>query len=352
MTSIEQLWLSAEALDILGIGRDQSVANRVHNIVYLTPQVLLQKLKNDVKTLIEKDLIWDALKFAIAKDTELKHAHADLTREVIHLSSSVLDTTLKRKSYEIHNQYIAKIYSIFESELAQGWELSDPVKHALEYAVRIFAMMIDQNNGYIDDREFKENGRLLSDAFKFPTIEKYEETLRHAENNMQKFQEWLPKRKRWVKQIEHIESIYQRYLWDECKKSILKWKYREVQDMVQAKYESAWPRLKPFWKICYNEIMYRKEQYEKRLHGTWTRFEWRGDINFDFVLNDQQAYTTLGFTNLPSEEDAKTRYRELAKQFHPDLHAQLWTQEQEVQNRKMVDINNAYDLLKERHWWK
>ena len=44
----------------------------------------------------------------------------------------------------------------------------------------------------------------------------------------------------------------------------------------------------------------------------------------------------------------RTRYRELAKQYHPDRVAHLPEEFGEVANKKMIELNEARDLLEAR----
>ena len=55
----------------------------------------------------------------------------------------------------------------------------------------------------------------------------------------------------------------------------------------------------------------------------------------------RDPWEVLGVSRSASEEEIKTAYRRLAKQYHPDLHPG-----DEEAARRMNEINAAYDRLK------
>ena len=57
----------------------------------------------------------------------------------------------------------------------------------------------------------------------------------------------------------------------------------------------------------------------------------------------RDPYAVLGVDRSTSQEDIKSRFRELAKKYHPDLN----TQDADA-SKKMADITNAYDILTDK----
>lgn len=62
-----------------------------------------------------------------------------------------------------------------------------------------------------------------------------------------------------------------------------------------------------------------------------------------FCSAARDPFDVLGVGRNASQEEIKTRFRELAKKYHPDLN----TQDKDA-SRKMADITNAYDILSDR----
>jgi len=57
----------------------------------------------------------------------------------------------------------------------------------------------------------------------------------------------------------------------------------------------------------------------------------------------RDPFDVLGVTRTASQDDIKTRFRELAKKYHPDLN----TQDKDA-SKKMAEITNAYDVLTDK----
>lgn len=62
-----------------------------------------------------------------------------------------------------------------------------------------------------------------------------------------------------------------------------------------------------------------------------------------------QAYATLGITSAATPDEVRKTFRERAQQYHPDKVAQLGPEVREVAERKMKEINEAYERIK-RSW--
>ncbi|QGS52291.1 DnaJ domain-containing protein [Spiroplasma tabanidicola] len=72
----------------------------------------------------------------------------------------------------------------------------------------------------------------------------------------------------------------------------------------------------------------------------------------DYYSNEQQfnqeeksliqAYKIMGVSTSATDADIKKKYRELAKKYHPDVNGSKEAQ------KKMSEINNAYDLITEK----
>lgn len=60
----------------------------------------------------------------------------------------------------------------------------------------------------------------------------------------------------------------------------------------------------------------------------------------------EDSYAILGIEKTASAGEIDQRYRELVKQYHPDNVARLGPELKELANRKMAQINLAYETLK------
>lgn len=70
----------------------------------------------------------------------------------------------------------------------------------------------------------------------------------------------------------------------------------------------------------------------------------------DYINNYdvRKYYSLLGVNENSSEEEVKTAYKKLAKQYHPDLHASESIEEQKTYENKFKEINEAYEEIKKR----
>ena len=59
-----------------------------------------------------------------------------------------------------------------------------------------------------------------------------------------------------------------------------------------------------------------------------------------------QAYAALGLTSSASPEQVRAAFREKAKEYHPDRVASLAPEFREVAERRMKEINGAYEAIK------
>lgn len=59
-----------------------------------------------------------------------------------------------------------------------------------------------------------------------------------------------------------------------------------------------------------------------------------------------QAYATLGLTSAASADQVRAAFREKAKEYHPDRVAHMAPEFREIAERKMKEINEAYDRIR------
>ena len=71
-----------------------------------------------------------------------------------------------------------------------------------------------------------------------------------------------------------------------------------------------------------------------------------GDISS--AQNDDKYYAILGLNNSAKKEDIKKVYRELTKKYHPDKVHHLGDEFKQQAEKKMQEINHAYDELMKR----
>ena len=64
--------------------------------------------------------------------------------------------------------------------------------------------------------------------------------------------------------------------------------------------------------------------------------------------NNDKYYAVLGLTNTATKEEIKKTYRDLTKKYHPDKVHHLGDEFNEQAEKKMQDINQAYDELMKR----
>lgn len=63
---------------------------------------------------------------------------------------------------------------------------------------------------------------------------------------------------------------------------------------------------------------------------------------------DKDYYNILGVSKSASDEEIKSAYRKLSKQFHPDMFAHASESEKKAAEEKFKDINAAYSVLKDK----
>ncbi|MEK9727862.1 MAG: TerB family tellurite resistance protein [Candidatus Margulisiibacteriota bacterium] len=71
-----------------------------------------------------------------------------------------------------------------------------------------------------------------------------------------------------------------------------------------------------------------------------------GDISKQ--ANDDKYFATLGLTNMASKQEIKKTYRDLTKKYHPDKVQHLGEEFRKEAEKKMQEINDAYDQLMKR----
>ena len=65
---------------------------------------------------------------------------------------------------------------------------------------------------------------------------------------------------------------------------------------------------------------------------------------------DRSPYDVLGIRSRASEEEITSAYRQLVQQYHPDKVAGMAPEFREVAERRMKEINAAYEELKRGGW--
>ncbi len=64
----------------------------------------------------------------------------------------------------------------------------------------------------------------------------------------------------------------------------------------------------------------------------------------------RSPYDVLGVRSGASEDEITSAYRQLVQQYHPDRVADMAPEFREVAERRMKEINAAYEELKRRNW--
>ena len=64
----------------------------------------------------------------------------------------------------------------------------------------------------------------------------------------------------------------------------------------------------------------------------------------------RSPYDVLGVRSRASEDEITSAYRQLVQQYHPDRVADMAPEFREVAERRMKEINAAYEELKRRNW--
>lgn len=64
----------------------------------------------------------------------------------------------------------------------------------------------------------------------------------------------------------------------------------------------------------------------------------------------RSPYEVLGIKSRASEKEITSAYRQLVQQYHPDKVADMAPEFREIAERRMKEINAAYEELKRRGW--
>jgi DnaJ like chaperone protein len=65
-------------------------------------------------------------------------------------------------------------------------------------------------------------------------------------------------------------------------------------------------------------------------------------------LSNQSAYEILGLKESASQEDIVKSYKKMSVMYHPNKVAHLAPEFRDLAERRMKEINNAYDQLKRK----
>ena len=90
--------------------------------------------------------------------------------------------------------------------------------------------------------------------------------------------------------------------------------------------------------------------FRRRMGGSWTR---RGstprpeDLTADFSQMD--PYTLLEVSPQASPEEIKAAYKRAVARYHPDKVAHLGREFQDLAHRKLLAIQQAYEILQSKH---
>lgn len=79
---------------------------------------------------------------------------------------------------------------------------------------------------------------------------------------------------------------------------------------------------------------FRFEDFQHFQNGNFNHGNFQAQPRFDEV---QKAKEFFGFTHTPTKEEIKKRYKELARQYHPDINNQ--------DDTKMKELNHYRDIL-------
>ncbi|WP_459828089.1 TerB family tellurite resistance protein [Campylobacter concisus] len=76
----------------------------------------------------------------------------------------------------------------------------------------------------------------------------------------------------------------------------------------------------------------------------------RFDTNLDEMVQEKDAFEVLGLSKNASLEEVKTRYKELVRQYHPDILMGRGESKEVIESstKKLQEINEAYGRLKEK----
>ena len=115
----------------------------------------------------------------------------------------------------------------------------------------------------------------------------------------------------------------------------------KVRDAIDNFFNSpAWQQIKTaFWVLL-------AEMYESWQTGgfgnAWSRFKSMADIE-----GEEYAYTELGLEPGATFREVRKRYKDLAREWHPDLHQ--GEEMKQTAQEKFIRYNNAYEVLEKIH---
>lgn len=74
--------------------------------------------------------------------------------------------------------------------------------------------------------------------------------------------------------------------------------------------------------------------------------DYSGSKNYAYNYNKEDNYKVLGLQSTATEEEIKSTYRKLAREYHPDKHANKGAEEAKAAEEKFKKIQQAYNEIK------
>lgn len=97
----------------------------------------------------------------------------------------------------------------------------------------------------------------------------------------------------------------------------------------------------------YEEREQARKKFEEFIRNNGPNFS-SGYYGNPTTMSQSDAYKTLGLQTTASSEQIQKQYRKLARQYHPDLNKDKSESEQKEAEKKMIAINEAYEVLTHR----